>query len=208
MNRSVAMYAGLLVVALGASYLSWTSEGDEAASGKTVVARFDPADIERIEYTSDEAELTLDVRKDERGRYVWVEEKRSIPVGPGSKKGEGPEPDETGGSSASTTGPDAGGNPDAGSPDAGPPDAATSPGSEPATETEKKAYKASAAAGDLLDSLAPLEATRQLDVATEKQKKRYGLADPSESMTTHLKSGSARTFQIGDYAYGRRHVYI
>jgi hypothetical protein len=71
-KRTVIIYVVLLLVALVFAYNTWTHEDEADLSEATVVLAGDPEDLEGIDYSSDKLNVSLDVRKDELGSYVWV----------------------------------------------------------------------------------------------------------------------------------------
>lgn len=71
MNRSILIYAGILVLSLGASYLHYTAEEVSAREGVMVLeARKD--DLKSIAYESPDLKVTVEMRDDPVGRYAWV----------------------------------------------------------------------------------------------------------------------------------------
>jgi hypothetical protein len=77
MRRAIVIYAGLLLVALGAAYHTWTHEDELALSDAVVIVPGEPNALESVAYKSKELELTITLREDERGRYAWV---RAVPL--------------------------------------------------------------------------------------------------------------------------------
>ena len=72
MNRSVLIYAGLLLVVLVGSYRAWTDEDAPDLSKSVMVLQGDADSLESIEYESDKLHLTLMQREDDLGSYIWV----------------------------------------------------------------------------------------------------------------------------------------
>jgi len=223
MNRTIAVYAISLVAALGASYWSWTSRTETETPGGTTIARFDPDDIDAITWESDQKRLHLDVRNDDRGRYVWVEvrekAKRSgASDSEGSAGGTRRTNRDAGGrteEAASSGRADATGVSGAESPGADAADAAPAAGGEPTTspgadtEGETDSYLASSAVETLFEQLDPLRARRGLEAETRERRAMFGFDDPVGTLTVETGAGDrTRSFTVGDYTYGRRHLYL
>lgn len=84
MNRSLIVYAALLVGSLGWAYQTWTHEDELQLADKVVILPGKPEQLVSIAYHSKELELTLELRTDALGRYAWA---RAVPLTP-----EGAEP--------------------------------------------------------------------------------------------------------------------
>ncbi len=78
MNRSVVIYAVLLLGSLGWAYQTWTHEDELALADKVVILPGKPEQLAQVVYSSDTIEVTLDMRTDEHGRYGWG---TSVPKG-------------------------------------------------------------------------------------------------------------------------------
>ena len=83
MKRTVIIYAVLLLAALVFAYNTWTHEGDADLSEATVVLAGDPDGLEGVDFKSDKVEVTVDVREDDLGSYVWV---RVVPQDTGEEE--------------------------------------------------------------------------------------------------------------------------
>lgn len=71
MNRSILIYAGLLVVSLGASYMHYTADEVAPKEGVMVIeARKD--DLQSVVYEAPDLKVTLEMREDAVGRYPWI----------------------------------------------------------------------------------------------------------------------------------------
>jgi len=69
--KSVLLYAGLLVVGIGASWMRYTSDEAPPKDGVVLVdAKKD--DLEKIVYKGPDLEVVFEMRTDETGRYAWV----------------------------------------------------------------------------------------------------------------------------------------
>lgn len=232
MKRSVAIYAVLLVAALLGAYLTWTAEpATEAATG-TTVARFEREAIDQLVWETDAKVLRLDVRSDDRGRYVWVEEtrksNRSESAGSADRDGgeSSNDPADTG---TSEVGTDASRSDTVAGDDSGEPDAAGGPAateqrgsgdSETAGTTEPgssdgnsasettDSYLASDAVEQIFEQIAPVRADREVSVESDDRRAAYGFDEPKGTLTVRTSDGGDRSFTVGGYAYGRRHVYV
>lgn len=72
MKRAVIVYTLALLGALFGAYRVWTAPG-ETETGESVVVLAGAADeLERVHYRSKKIDLTIEMRKDELGRYGWV----------------------------------------------------------------------------------------------------------------------------------------
>lgn len=71
MNRSVFVYAGILVLALGGAWMEYTSESTQPKSG-VVVADNKKEELEKLVYTAPDIEVAYEIRKDDVGSYGWV----------------------------------------------------------------------------------------------------------------------------------------
>lgn len=84
MNRSLIVYAALLVGSLGWGYQTWTHQDELQLADKVVILPGKPEQLVSVTYHSKDLELTLELRTDELGRYAWA---RAVPLTP-----EGAEP--------------------------------------------------------------------------------------------------------------------
>jgi len=208
-NRSVIVYAVLLAAALAAAYLSWTDEPDTSVSEGVVVADFPAEDVERIEYSAPDKELSVTAKSDDGDRYWWVEATRQVDTSPPDRRSPH-------GRGRSAGGPDAG-SADAGSPDAGGGDAtadAGRPGAnregasrEPETTTEREIYRASSVFDRFLDDISPLRARRKLPEPDEQRRRAYGFDGETKKLVVTAADDS-HTFTIGNHTYGRQHIYL
>jgi hypothetical protein len=69
--KSVALYAGLLVLGLGASWMHYTSDAGPAKEG-VVLIDAKKTDLERITYKGPDLEVVFEMREDDLGRHGWV----------------------------------------------------------------------------------------------------------------------------------------
>jgi Domain of unknown function (DUF4340) len=90
MRRAVTIYGLVLSAALFGAYRVWTAPGGEAEAGESVTVLAGNADeLERVHYRSGKIDLSIEMRKDELGRYGWV---RAEPLDSDAAEPE-PEPD-------------------------------------------------------------------------------------------------------------------
>ncbi|MDP2310253.1 MAG: DUF4340 domain-containing protein [Pseudomonadota bacterium] len=71
MNKSVIVFAGLLVLSLGAAWQRYTG-GEETPKEGVVLIDAKAAELEKVVYTSPELTITFEQRTDDFGRYGWV----------------------------------------------------------------------------------------------------------------------------------------
>lgn len=69
--RSVALYAGILVLGMGASWMHYTSEEAPAKEG-VVLVDSKKDELEKLTYTSPDLEVVVEMREDATGRFPWV----------------------------------------------------------------------------------------------------------------------------------------
>jgi len=226
MKRSVAIYAGLLVAALVGAYLTWTAEPETEAATGTTVARFDRQNIDTLTWESQQKSLRLEVREDERGRHVWVEVRRSAPSESTASSDRGDR--EHGKAPAESEAPDVGTDSLAADADResvsehadggegrSPETTRSTGGSGDAGngasdgETDRtESYLASDAVEQIFEKLSPLRAERELTVDSEDRRDAYGFDESKGTLTVRTADGTERSFTVGGYAYGRRHVYV
>lgn len=71
MNKSVIVFAGLLVLSLGAAWMRYTG-GEETTKEGVVLIDAKVAELEKVVYASPELTITFEQRTDDFGRYGWV----------------------------------------------------------------------------------------------------------------------------------------
>ncbi len=71
MNKSIIVYAGLLVLSLGAAWSRYTG-GEETEKEGVVLIDAKALDLEKIVYTAPDLTVTFEMRTDDFGRYGWV----------------------------------------------------------------------------------------------------------------------------------------
>lgn len=100
MNRSLIVYAVLLVGSLGWAYQTWTHEDELTLADKVVILPGKADQLSSVVYRNKELELSLELREDEHGRYAWghaVPQASAEPPPPpadGSEPPPPPEPEE------------------------------------------------------------------------------------------------------------------
>ncbi|MFT5582435.1 MAG: hypothetical protein ACI9VR_000011 [Cognaticolwellia sp.] len=189
MSKQVIILAGLLGVGMVASYMSWTSEDPTADTEGVVVIDAKPEQIESIAWTSETMDVELSRRSDAVGDYIWVKTIERI---------EKEIPAEV---TVSPLDPDA---------------PAPADGEEPAepsepemrieTETVHRDFKAGDTAQELIESFAPLMASRRLEVAPDKYVD-FGLDTPQATLVITRSGKEPRELSIGGEAYGTRDRY-
>jgi len=71
MNKSVIVYAGLLVLSLGGAWTRYTG-GEETVKEGVVLIDTKAAELEKVVYTSPDLTVTFEMRTDDFGRYGWA----------------------------------------------------------------------------------------------------------------------------------------
>ncbi len=83
MNRSLVVYAALLLGSLGFAYQTWTHEDELALADKVVILPGKPEQLASVVYRAKDLELTLELRTDDLGRYAWA---RAMPLTPAGEE--------------------------------------------------------------------------------------------------------------------------
>lgn len=196
MKTSTMVYAALFCAAMIASYLTWTKEPEPIDDdGSIVLIDAKPDDVAKIIYTSKDLDATFEHKKDDLGSYVWVSATRQV-----EKKKQLPNPHDPHAGLDMKKGQTNGGT-------TGPAEVAEPPEEKPKITEKKLAFKAGKAGDQLLEDLAPFKVSRKLDVGADDLKK-FGFDEPSGTLTVVTTSGTERKFEIGDTAYGHKHVYL
>ncbi|MCB9673127.1 MAG: hypothetical protein H6734_26925, partial [Alphaproteobacteria bacterium] len=90
--RTVVLYAALLGVAMVGSYLSWTAKDTGAVVAEEVpVYRASAGDVKALAFHSEDVDVRVERREDDRGAYAWIEvEERKDPTKPAKVDDEAP----------------------------------------------------------------------------------------------------------------------
>ncbi len=204
MNRTVNIYLVLLIGLLTASYLSWTAEDVGEPEDGVVLVAGDSESLAGLKWTSEKLNVYIEVRNDEIGRYLWVDlveikekpKPKDDPADVIADEPESPAVDDDHSDEAH--------------------EAHEAPAEEEAEEEApvemvreetKKAFLAGAAGQKMLDSLAPLTARRQINVADDKVAE-FGLDEPDAILTLHRNGKPDRVLEIGGEAYGIKDRYV
>ena len=73
MKRSAATSAAVLLVALCAAWVEWTSVEPVDLEGKVVLLQGEAGDISEVRWVSEDTEVTIARKNDEFGGYYWVD---------------------------------------------------------------------------------------------------------------------------------------
>ena len=73
MNRSVIIYATLLVASLTWAYVTWTHEGELDPDEAVIILDGKPEGLVTVVYDSEKVDVTLSMYSDDLGRYGWAE---------------------------------------------------------------------------------------------------------------------------------------
>ena len=195
--RPSLVYGVTLTVLMIGSYLTWTREDAAAEAAEVIVVDTKAEDIQRVVYTSEKLDVDLEARKDDYGSYLWAKtverrKKRSL-----KKKDDGHGHEDHGEEDEE--------------PAIDPKDEVAVEGDDEPEEPEitivSKTFKAGDAGDKLLETFAPLEANRLLDV-NEAELADFGLAEPEESLEIQRAGKDPRVFDVGGEAYGTKDRYI
>ena len=180
MKTSAIVYAALFTITMIASYLTWTADPEPVDDdGSIVLLDTKPEDVAKISFTSKDIDVEIENKSDDLGTYLWGATERRVD----KTKRKNPH------------------DPHAVAPDG----AETEKKGD--DEIEKLAFKAGKAAEALIDAFAPFRVTRKLNVPEDKLAD-YGFDEPSGNIVLSTKSGKEHKFQVGDTAYGHKHVYL
>ncbi len=78
MNRTVAVYSALLILAMVGSYFSWTHEDNPRLDDGVLVLDIAEKDLDEIRYSTKDFKVSLVRKKDDLGEFVWVETAREM----------------------------------------------------------------------------------------------------------------------------------
>lgn len=185
--RQIAVLSGLLVLALGASYATWTAEEDsDAASDKVVLLQADEASLVKLVWNTDTVDAVLQRKEDAKGGYLWVDVSTEVEVEVE------PEPVET--DADPMQGPALEG------------EAPPTPEPELIVETKRGAFKGNKTADSVWERFAPLYAVRELDIGAADPKV-FGFDEPYGTLEVHRKSGPV-TLTVGAETYGTKDRYV
>jgi hypothetical protein len=185
-------YALLLLVAIGLSWTSWTTEEVEEKKSSVV---FDPgAGLTSIVWAGDKNAATLTIEGKDDDLSVWVEAGRR----PKIEAPKGDDDDSAAGATAAVETPEGEtGEPvtpdDAPEPTYGPPELKAFPGNDQATK--------------LVGLFQPLSALREFADVDAEALEGMGLKDPKATLTLDA-GGRSIALEVGDKAYGSSDTYL
>ena len=190
--RSTAIYGGLLVALMGASWFQWTSEPEVELDGQVVLLQGEEDGLEKIVWhAKDKDKAVIERRTDDYGSYFWVtytkwtEDKPVTPMDPDVAAED--EPAEAGAGDEAVDVPEP---------------------EEPRTYTaEVQVFKAGDAGAELIESLSPMLAIRKLDAVDADKLETIGLTDPQDSLEITRK-GRTTVLELGGEVYGTRDRYV
>jgi hypothetical protein len=201
MMRSSAIYGGLLVVLLAASWWDYTAEPALELDGKVVLVAGEVEDLTKVTWTSrNKDEAIIERQEDALGTFYnvqysrWTEVKTPEPLTPPTP----PEP-------AEPEGPKTPEEAEVEAPEAEAPEPEPEP--EPEYDVSVSHFKAGDKGSELFESLAPLLALRKLDDMTDEKIETTGLNDPKDTLTLERK-GKTIKLDVGGEVYGTRDRYV
>lgn len=194
--KTVVLYAVLLSAAMVGSYVSWTADDSATPDTHAVpVYRATTGDVTGLVFTSEDVDVTLERRSDDRGEYAWlsVTERRKTLLPPEPTPAVDPA-DEAG--PADPDAPDEPGEPEEEVP------------AEERFEIEviETAFTGSDKALDLLADFEPLQAKRSLD-ASLASTSAFGFDEPSGTVVVK-RNGKEETIVVGGSTYGSKDRYV
>lgn len=195
--RQVFVLGGLLAVALVGSYITWTAEETaEPKPGETQVYAGDVKDISRVVWTSEKMDVELRPSTDAKGEYVMVhvterrEKSTKPPKPPGEDHGHGDDHPEEG--EETPTDP------------AAPTEGADAPAE---VETIVTYFKGNTEAEDLMKSLAPLKALRELEIPADADQTVFGFEKPTATLEVSRAAGAVKVV-VGGETFGSKDRYV
>ena len=193
--RQIAVLSGLLAVALGASYMTWTAEDSGEQDAESIVLlQADKADLVRLNWKTDTVNAAISNRSDQQGEYLWVEvtSEIEVPVEPAAEPDEPPEEAATEGDAPADG------------------EVAEAEVEEPTPqtrmETRKGAFKGNKSANGLWDKFTPLRALRELEAGASGDSV-FGFDQPYGTLEVVRKSGPT-TLVVGGETYGAKDRYV
>ncbi len=181
----VFVYAGLLLVALIAAYLSWTHE-PPGGKGDVLVIDADPDQLQQVVY--EEPDHRVQVARQEGGEdgICWGDtfKRKDAP-----KKPEPPSPMPLAGDDDS----------------AEPADGEVEP--EPEKIEESKSFRGNQTCDKILARFAPMRAIREFEQLTDEKLTEMELTEPSATLAVTTARGE-RTFEVGGRSYGTNDYYL
>jgi len=191
MKRSLAAYGIALAVAYGAAYATWKrADETKLADQEVVILPGGLDDLESIDYTSKTLDLSIAVKTDALGRYLWVN---------ATPKAEPKSADESKADSKQEPPMDPHGDPHANPAAAAPAETPVEPPS---------AFKAGKAADALMNGLAPFVAKRTLEGVAAEDLEQLGFGDDAATITLNRKGKAPKRFVLGESVYGGASFYV
>ena len=178
--KQVIGWSIALTVAMVGSYLTWTDDSEPPAVEGVAVYRASPSELGSVTWASEKTTVTLTKRSDDLGDYYWID---SLEVRTITRPVEPAEPDES-------------------APEDPPPEPAT----EEVTEEVRVAFLGNAAAGQVWEGFAPLEALRELTELPGIDREVFGLTEPEGTLTVK-KGDTSYEIVVGSETYGSKDRY-
>ena len=185
-NTRVLVYGGLLVVALIASYLTWTHE-PPGGKGDVLVIGANQG-VQQVVFEEEELRVQVQSRTSEQGDYCWGDTRkvRKAPRKPPTP----PMPEE-----------------DAAADDDSAADESAEAEPEPEKITEEKSFRGNETCDRVLERFTPMKALREFSELGEEKIAEMGLDEPEATLTVTTDKGD-RIFDVGDRSYGNSDYYL
>lgn len=184
----VVIYAGLLLAALIAAYLTWTHE-PPGGKGDVVVIAADPSQLQSIAYQEEEQRVTVSRREGGDDGICWGDTwkikdapkkpERKPPV-PGSLEAEGDD--------------------DSADPQEAEP-------AEPEKIEEVRSFRGNETCDKILARFAPMKAVREFEALSDEKIAEMELTEPTASLAVTTARGE-RSFDVGGRSYGTNDYYL
>ncbi len=192
MNKArVLVYGGLLVVALIASYLTWTHEPPGGKGDVLIIGA--GQGVQQVVYEEEELRVQVQSRTSDQGEFCWGDTRktRNAPRKPPTP----PKPEEDADAAADD--------------DSAEGESAAEPVEEPEPEkiSEEKSFRGNETCDRVLERFTPMKALRQFEELGEEKIAEMGLDEPEASLTVSTEKGE-RIFDVGDRSYGNSDYYL
>ena len=203
----IMILSGVLLASLVASYLTWTAdEADGSDDSEVTVYVAAESDLQKLTHASDDLDVTVERRSDDRGEYIWVEttERKEVVVEPepaAEPEGEAVEEEVAEAEDAEAAAADADAEPDDVE------EEAEEPEPETRIEETRRAFRGNDAAAELWASFAPLSALRELDAASAADGDVFGFDEPEGVISVTRRSGTVE-LTLGGETYGSKDRYV
>jgi len=215
--RQVIVLSVALFVALVASYVTWTDEGEELDDTEVAMYRAQPDDITAIRWQSDKSTTTITRKSDEKGEYYDIEtvqrREKKIPLDRSDDEAEPEDAEEEEPADAEEEEPaDAEEEEEPAEEEEEPADAEDEeaeeePKFEIEVEETESHFIGNDQAAELWNDLAPLYAMRELVVDEDTDTEVFGLEEPTATIVV-ARGDKEHELTVGAETYGSKDLYV